>query len=241
MLPMLSPYLTGEFAEYGQGVGLTSTKLTSSLQTQMDNGELVNAIIQFAQKQHLTKPKSQASVWHMYYTLRILPSIVVAHSALQQPLPLALKQVRWDPIQQQLQIPHQGVTQFGTQTEVRYHSLLFEHLSPLHDWLNHHFSISHNVLWSNSISRIQKFLTAIEHALGTNPNLQQDRKTLLHTNYFDGRINPLYKKSILFPGEQTTYRLRNHCCLLHEVPHKTYCGDCPKHTKHVAFYSANRK
>ncbi|TMO66315.1 siderophore-iron reductase FhuF [Pseudoalteromonas aurantia] len=241
MLPILSPYLSGPFANYGKGVGLHTGHTAFTLDEQMKNGMLRHEVSTFTLSKGVAKSRSQASVWHMHYTLQILPSIIIAHSVLQQPLTLSLKSVFWHTQLQQLQLPDQGLSLYGTSIETRYSDLIFNHLAPLHDWLEQHFSISNKVLWSNCTFRFNQFLHAIEHALGHSEHLANEKRMLLSERYINGQINPLYSKPIILTNSFGTYRIRNHCCLLHDVPNKSHCNDCPKLPKHIAHYSANRE
>ena len=240
MLPILSPYFSGPFASYGQGVGLMTNAHSPSLKTQMANGMLFEEINTFATHRQLTKPRSQASVWHMHYTLQILPSIIVAYSVLQHVLPLRLKDASWHSDTQQLLLPHQGMRQTNYSAEERYHTLIFEHLTPLHEWLNGQYSISKQVLWSNCAFRIDQFFYAIMQVLGKTPSLKHDRNTLLMHQTLQGDVNPLFSKPVMMVTHDDTYPIRSHCCLLHEVPRRAHCSDCPKLPEHVAHYSANR-
>lgn len=240
MLPILSSYLTGSFAIYGKGVGLKQTTMSSSLAEQMDNGQLKKHIADFAQFNRLEKSKSQASVWHMHYTLQTLPSILVAHSVLERPLPLSMDQVIWQNELQQLQLPHQGIQLTGSDAETRYFDMIFNHFLPLHLWLQAHFSISSQVLWSNCAFRIEQFFYAIMQVLGQTPHLLHDQTCLLSQPTFRGQPNPLCMKPIEITHAGESYRLRNRCCLLHEVPQRAHCSDCPKLPAHIAHYSANR-
>ncbi|KAF7767609.1 ferric iron reductase protein FhuF [Pseudoalteromonas citrea] len=240
MLPILSPYFSGQFASYGQGVGLITNTHSHSLHTQMANGILLADIDNFAQQNKLTKPKSQASVWHMHYTLQILPSIIVAHSILQRSLPVSLKDVSWQSAQQQLLLANQGQQHASPSPEDRYHALLFQHLTPLHKWLSEHYAISERVLWSNCAFRINQFFSAIMQVVGKTSSLKHDRNTLLVHQTLQGRVNPLFNKPLIITHSGQSYPIRNQCCLLHEVPHRAYCSDCPKLPEHIAHYSANR-
>ncbi|MBQ4844774.1 siderophore-iron reductase FhuF [Pseudoalteromonas sp. MMG005] len=240
MLPILSPYLSGPFANYGKGVGLHTEHTSLTLDEQMKNGMLRHEISTFSQRKGVGKSRSQASVWHMHYTLQILPSIIVAQSVLQQSLPLSLKDVLWHTKLQQLQLPNQGINLSGCPTEIRYYDLIFKHLAPLHAWLNQQFGISSKVLWSNCTFRINQFLHAIEHALGHSEHLKNERRILLNECHINDQTNPLYSKPIMLTDSLNTYRIRDHCCLLHDVPNKSHCSDCPKLPKHIAHYSANR-
>jgi siderophore-iron reductase FhuF len=242
MLPILDPYFSGRFKPYAQGVTLvTSTKKPTLDNFMQDPNGLMSSIQNFALAQHVTKPRAQASIWHMHYTLRILPSILASHSLLTRPLPLALEAVYWDPQLQQLQLLHQGDLRPKTKTFDRYEELIFDHFAPLHLWLHKHFSIAPKVLWSNCAFRINHFLTTIESAIGPNTRLKNDKSTLLTQSKLGDRINPLYKKTIIINSHTGSYQLRNECCLLHKLPAKHYCNDCPKLSHHIVHYALNKR
>lgn len=234
MLPILTPYFTGPFISYGQGVALFTTSQKMNMQNLLEQADvLIQSIQDYAMAQGVTKPRAQASVWHMQYTLRVLPSILACHSLLNQKLPLALNQTHWQAQIRQLQLQHQGNTCLGASVTDRYEELIFNHLSPLHDWLSDHFSIAPKVLWSNCAFRINQILSALESAVAHSPNITKDKIALLEYPIFADRNNPLYAKPIILSASSTAYKIRSECCLLHEVSNKGYCSDCPKQPNHM--------
>ena len=234
MLPNLSPFFDLPVRSYAEGVTLRTTPMLSFADMLGNNSNLLfthihdNGFIQGVQKD-----RAKASVWHMHYTLRILPSIVVSQSLLNTPLPLRLDELSFGPMQCTLYLPHQGTPQHHNDTEVRYHDFLFNHLTPLHAYLNQEFGVPEKVLWSNTLFRINSVFEAVKKIAGNHSTLQKDQATLLNSASLGLKRNPLFFKKVTCHDGRGSYRLRPECCFLHEVEDSHYCRDCPKKTNNM--------
>ena len=243
MLPSLSPFFKLPFRSYAQGVALRQTHSISfeqfvSMNSEKDNlnkenNRLYQHIIEYSAALGVSKPRAQASVWHMQYLMRILPSIIVSHSLLERPLPLKLNQISFDEKQCRILLPNDGRLSPHSGTEARYNEFLFQHLAPLHQCLHQLFGVSEAVLWSNTLFRFNGLFATIKKVAGAQPILEKDHINLTTYSSLGLKPNPLLFKKVTCHDERGSYTLRAHCCLLNEVKDRHFCRDCPKHENNL--------
>lgn len=229
MLPNLVPFFKPPYDTYAQGVDLTPLRSTATFSELLESPHFIDHITRFSLERGVTKSRAQASVWHMYYTFNIFPSIIVSHSLLLTPLPLKLCELSYNPEQLSILLPHQGKALKNSDTETRYHDLLFNHLSPLHDLLHQAFGVKERTLWSNCFYRLNDFFDIIMGLVGTHPTLLEDKQILTTSAHLGALKNPLKFAEITAHDPSGKYQIRPECCLLHDRENGNYCRDCPKH------------
>jgi siderophore-iron reductase FhuF len=232
MLTHLTHFFPKDYQHYAEGLGLQQAGGHAFSWLLQEQQLLTTAIKLHTAALGVSKPRAQASVWHMYYCLRILPAIIVSQSLLNQQLPLRLDQTQLDLQHWRLLLPHQGTIQFSN-TAQRYEELIFQHFAPLHTFLHQQFGIAEKVLWSNCQFRLDSFCRSILHLTGHHPQLAQDQLDLDAAHLFQPRANPLHACPHIRQDAAGSYRIRTECCLLHEVRGKSFCDDCPKLPQHM--------
>ncbi|WP_125716930.1 siderophore-iron reductase FhuF [Pseudoalteromonas rubra] len=242
MLPTLQPFFQGPFREYGEAVTLSQTPDLPTLAQQFaEVTALKRAIDGWARTEGIDSPRAQASVWHMRYCVRVLPSVLLSHSVLNRALPVAAQHAQLCLATQRLMLPTCGQPFApASGTAAKYHSLLFAHFAPLHAFLSGQFGVTERVLWSNLVYRLRHISTTIASVLPDASGLQQDMRSLLSQDCWQDKPNPLFR------AQRSEYmaagkRVRGACCLLHAHPHKDYCGDCPKRPEFMAARKTARK
>ncbi|RZM84478.1 siderophore-iron reductase FhuF [Pseudoalteromonas rubra] len=242
MLPTLQPFFQGPFREYGEAVTLSQTPDLPTLAQQFaELTALKRAIAGWARTEGIDSPRAQASVWHMRYCVRVLPSVLLSHSVLNRALPVAAQHAQLCLATQRLMLPTCGQPFApASSTAAKYHSLLFAHFAPLHAFLSGQFGVTERVLWSNLVYRLRHISTTIASVLPDASGLQQDMRSLLSQDCWQDKSNPLFRaqrNEYMAAGK----RVRGACCLLHAHPHKDYCGDCPKRPEFMAARKTARK
>ncbi|MCO7190712.1 MULTISPECIES: siderophore-iron reductase FhuF [unclassified Pseudoalteromonas] len=234
MLPTLQPFFQGPFSEYGDAMALSQSQSEPTLAQCLDErGLLATAITGWAHSQGVAAGRAQASIWHMLYTIRVMPSVLLSHSVLMRPLPLSTHSVRLCLTSQRLMLAHCGeISPLSGDTDSRYHALIFGHFAPLHHYLNEQFGIAERVLWSSLVYRLNHLSKTIAEHLPNPSQLNQDVHWLLHTQQWRGKRNPLFKAHQK-GFDVGAMRVRGDCCLMHEHPVKGYCDDCPKRPEHM--------
>ncbi|MCG7541359.1 siderophore-iron reductase FhuF [Pseudoalteromonas sp. CO348] len=240
MLPILKPYLPPPLDNYARGVALISGDKTSFAQQIKNITTLSDAISRFSSTKGVTNKKAQASVWHMHYTLRIMPSILFTHSVLGRVLPLALDKVVIDMESWQLQLPNQGRAVEYHDTATHYAEFIDAHLAPLHAFLNQQFGVAEHVLSSNCAFRLRQFFPTIIHYVGERPKVNDDYHTLSQAVKIGEHVNPFYTPELQLCDERGPYQLRESCCLLHKTSDGKLCRDCPKHPHHFDAHQQQR-
>ncbi|MDW7550798.1 siderophore-iron reductase FhuF [Pseudoalteromonas peptidolytica] len=233
MLPILKSYLSPTLEQYARGVSLISETQTPLSQQLERVVTLSEAIAQFSAAKGVKGKRAQASVWHMHYTLQIMPSVLFVHSVLNRKLPFATEQVSIDTNHWQLQLPHQGTAMVSQPTLEKYDSFIFEHLVPLHRFLVQHFGVPEPVLWSNCAFRLRQFFPTILNYTGRRKETQEDFETLTQSKYLGQLRNPFYAPRIELSDTHGPYQLRASCCFLHKVSNSKLCRDCPKQPHHA--------
>ncbi|MEC4089749.1 siderophore-iron reductase FhuF [Pseudoalteromonas rubra] len=242
MLPTLQPFFQGPFREYGEAVTLSHTPDLPTLAHQFaEVNALKNAITHWALHEGIDSPRAHASVWHMRYCVRVLPTMLLSHSVLNRGLPIAAQDVQLCLTTQRLMLRTCGQPFIpGSGTGAKYHPVIFAHFAPLHAFLSTQFGIAERVLWSNLVFRLRQINTTVASVLPDASGLQQDVRTLLHRDCWQDQPNPLFRaqRNEYMAGGK---RVRGACCLLHAHPHKDYCGDCPKRPEFMAARKTARK
>ncbi|PCK33712.1 siderophore-iron reductase FhuF [Pseudoalteromonas piscicida] len=240
MLPNLTPFFKQPYQAYARGVSLQSSHPTLDFAEFITSAHFVDHVTHFSRQQGVMRPRAQASVWHMHYTLSIFPSIIVSQSLLKISLPLQLHELSYEPKHMRILLPSQGSECLMDNTDSRYRGLLFDHLSPLHDCLQEQFGVKKRTLWSNCFYRLNDLFETIVQIVGPHPTLVTDRQILNHADNIAQLNNPLKFKTITCHDKNGHYQLRPECCLLHQREDGSYCHDCPKHKHHMHHVKARR-
>lgn len=250
MIPLLTPIFRGPWAVYGEGLQCAPTWPAQAIPVaELLRSEGLLPKILHKHARHLGvidhDLRAAASAWSLSYLAALLPPMVAAASLLQHRLPAATQDMALSLDEHGepkcFHIRDQGVAMPGSSVAERYDELLWLHLQPLFEVIQHRTRLAPKILWGNAARWLEAVLdqgAQLAAGAGLSAALAEDRTLLLDSRVWPhGRANPLYPR--LRDVRSAGQALHRQCCLYYLLPDQGYCGACPLASTNVRHETAD--